>query len=194
MAHLEQQGSAAWGLTLFQPRHPFRLKPRTLLRRFSLARLMPTASSQFRPSSMDQSRSGLPCSLPAAGSARLGGTTQGITTIKSQLTGSAGSTGTYQLDNSPQSAIASAVTFQLQGKIRVTLNSTTGLSTGDTIHLVRHDRAGPASAACERPEVDQGHQQHGPSNSSSGCSMAATPAAEREAVIERRYFRTAPRS
>jgi hypothetical protein len=64
-----------------------------------------------------------------------GGTTSGITTIKSQLTGAAGSTGTYQLDNSPLSAISSPTTFQLQGKIRVTLNSTTGLSTGETLYL-----------------------------------------------------------
>lgn len=64
-----------------------------------------------------------------------GGTQTGITTIKSQLTGSAGSTGTYQLDNSPAAAIASPTAFQLQGQIRVTLNSTTGLSTGDNLYL-----------------------------------------------------------
>lgn len=64
-----------------------------------------------------------------------GGSTRGITTIKSQLTGSAGSTGTYQLDNSPLAAISSPVSVQLQGFIRVTLNSTAGLSTGDTLYL-----------------------------------------------------------
>lgn len=64
-----------------------------------------------------------------------GGTLTGITTIKSQLTGSAGSTGTYQLDNSPGAAISSPVTFQLQGFVRVTLNSTAGLTSGDTLFL-----------------------------------------------------------
>lgn len=64
-----------------------------------------------------------------------GGTLTGITTIKSQLTGSAGDVGDYQLDNAPLNAIASPVTVQLQSPIRVTLNSTTGLSTGDTIFL-----------------------------------------------------------
>jgi hypothetical protein len=64
-----------------------------------------------------------------------GGTTTGITTIKSQLTGSAGSTGTYQLDNSPVAAISSPTAFQLQGFVRVTLNSTAGLTSGDTLYL-----------------------------------------------------------
>lgn len=64
-----------------------------------------------------------------------GGTPTGITTIKSQLTGSAGSTGTYQLDNSPTVAISSPVTVQIQGFVRVTLNSTTGLTSGDTLYL-----------------------------------------------------------
>jgi hypothetical protein len=64
-----------------------------------------------------------------------GGLTTAITTIKSQLTGSAGGVGDYQLDNSQINAIVSPTTFQLQGLIRATLNSTAGLSTGDTIHI-----------------------------------------------------------
>lgn len=54
--------------------------------------------------------------------------------IKSQLTGSAGSTGTYQLSASPHTAITSQA-FTGEAQIRVTLNSTTGLSTGDTLYL-----------------------------------------------------------
>ena len=69
-----------------------------------------------------------------AGIGGTGGTNTGITTIKSQLTGTAGSTGTYQLDNSPAAAVG-PTTFQLQGKVRVTVNSTAGLSTGDTLHI-----------------------------------------------------------
>lgn len=59
---------------------------------------------------------------------------RGPSTIKSQLTGAAGSTGTYQLDNAPSTAISSKA-FISQAQIRVTLNSTTGLSTGDTLYL-----------------------------------------------------------
>lgn len=59
----------------------------------------------------------------------------GPTTIKSQLTGSAGSTGTYQLDNtSPNGAIGSQV-FQGLGQIRLIVNSTTGLASGDTLYI-----------------------------------------------------------
>lgn len=63
-----------------------------------------------------------------------GGISTGITKIKSLGTGTGG-TGTYQLDNSPSAAISSPVAFQLQGFVRVTLNSTSGLTTGDTIFL-----------------------------------------------------------
>lgn len=61
------------------------------------------------------------------------------TTIKSQLTGSAGGTGTYQLSNAPLasqvSSLATPSGFIGNGAIRVVLNSTTGLSTGDTLFL-----------------------------------------------------------
>jgi hypothetical protein len=57
------------------------------------------------------------------------------TTIASQLTGSAGSTGTYQLSNAPVSALATPSGFIGNGQPRVTLNSTTGLTTGDTLYL-----------------------------------------------------------
>lgn len=57
------------------------------------------------------------------------------TTIKSQLTGSAGSTGTYQLSNAPLSALSTPSGFSSNGSIRVTLNSTTSLTTGDTLFL-----------------------------------------------------------
>jgi hypothetical protein len=59
---------------------------------------------------------------------------KGPTTIKAQLTGSAGSTGTYQLDNSSHSAIGSQQ-FQGIGQIRLTVNSTTGFTSGDTLHI-----------------------------------------------------------
>jgi hypothetical protein len=60
---------------------------------------------------------------------------QGPTTIRSQLTGSAGSTGTYQLDNSsPNGAIGSQV-FQGTGQIRLGVNSTSGLTSGDDLYI-----------------------------------------------------------
>lgn len=61
------------------------------------------------------------------------------TTIKSQLSGSAGSTGTYQLSNAPLasqvSGLATPSGFIGNGAIRVILNSTTGLTTGETLFL-----------------------------------------------------------
>lgn len=64
-----------------------------------------------------------------------GGNLKGPTTIKSQVSGSAGSTGTYQLDNSnPNGAIGSQL-FQGLGQIRVTVNSTIGLTSGDTLFI-----------------------------------------------------------
>lgn len=61
------------------------------------------------------------------------------TFIKSQLTGSAGGVGTYQLSNPPLvsdiSSVATPSGFIGNGQIRVTLNSTTGLTTGDTLYL-----------------------------------------------------------
>lgn len=72
-----------------------------------------------------------------------GGNTSAITSIKSQLTGTGGApcpdatcnggVGTYQLDN--RTTGGGSGKYQAQGKIRVTLNSTTGLSTGDTLFL-----------------------------------------------------------
>lgn len=68
---------------------------------------------------------------------RAAGIISGPTTIKSQLTGSAGSTGTYQLSNPPLAANAAALAtpsgFIGNGVPRVTVNSTAGLTTGDTI-------------------------------------------------------------
>lgn len=78
---------------------------------------------------------GTPVFSASGGIGGSGVNSTGITTVKSQLTGSAGSTGTYQLDNSPANAIVSPVQFQQDGVIRVTLNSTAGLTTGDTIYL-----------------------------------------------------------
>jgi hypothetical protein len=70
---------------------------------------------------------------------RVSGSIGNPTTIKSQLTGSAGSTGTYQLSNAPLisqiATVAVSSRFASNGAIRVTLNSTTSLTTGDTIHL-----------------------------------------------------------
>jgi hypothetical protein len=70
---------------------------------------------------------------------RSGGPIGAPTIIQSQLTGSAGSTGTYQLSNPPLSSqvstVANSAGYIGNGQIRVTLNSTTGLSTGDTLHL-----------------------------------------------------------
>jgi hypothetical protein len=57
------------------------------------------------------------------------------TAIKSQLTGSAGGTGTYQLTNAPIAALGTPSSFLGNGQIRVTLNSTAGLSSGDTLYL-----------------------------------------------------------
>lgn len=62
-----------------------------------------------------------------------GGTTSSMTTIQSQLTGTPGGVGTYQLDNRTTSGGSGK--YQNQGKIRVTLNDTTGLTTGDTLYL-----------------------------------------------------------
>ena len=65
-----------------------------------------------------------------------GAQNRGITSIKSQITGSAGSTGTYQLDTQhPFSATVSSQPFHTAGRMRVTVNSTSGLSTGDTIFI-----------------------------------------------------------
>lgn len=66
---------------------------------------------------------------------RASGSIGAPTTVKSQLTGSAGSTGTYQLSNAPSSALATPSGFIGNGSPRVTLNSTAGLTTGDTIYL-----------------------------------------------------------
>lgn len=64
-----------------------------------------------------------------------GGQNRGPTTIKSQLTGSAGSTGTYQLDNANPNGAAGSQAFHTAGQIRLTVNSTTGLTSGDTIFI-----------------------------------------------------------
>lgn len=56
------------------------------------------------------------------------------TVIKSFGTG-AGGLGTYQLSNAPLVALATPSGFIGNGQIRVTLNSTAGLTTGDTIQL-----------------------------------------------------------
>jgi hypothetical protein len=58
------------------------------------------------------------------------------TTIKSQLTGTAGGVGTYQLSAPPRSAQSSQDMLG-NGQIRVALNSTTGLTSGDTFYLAR---------------------------------------------------------
>lgn len=67
------------------------------------------------------------------------GTIAGPTTIKSQLTGTPGSTGTYQLSNAPLASsvvgLATPSGFIGNGVPRVTVNSTAGLTTGDTIFL-----------------------------------------------------------
>ncbi|HYD66180.1 hypothetical protein [Azospirillum sp.] len=64
-----------------------------------------------------------------------GGGLQGnAVSIQSQLTGSAGGTGTYQLDVPPLSTVSSRQ-FQGNGQPRVTLNSTAGLTSGDTLYL-----------------------------------------------------------
>lgn len=62
-----------------------------------------------------------------------GGTTSAMTTIQSQISGTPGGVGTYQLDN--RTASGGSGKYQNQGKIRITLNSTAGLSTGDTLFL-----------------------------------------------------------
>lgn len=62
------------------------------------------------------------------------GTLPGKVTIQSQISGTPGGVGTYQLDAPPQSAVASGQ-FQGNGQIRVTLNSTSGLASGDTLYL-----------------------------------------------------------
>lgn len=64
------------------------------------------------------------------------------TSIKSQLTGAAGSTGTYQLSNAPQSALATPSEFIGNGQPRVTVNSTAGLTSGDTLYLTGVTGAG----------------------------------------------------
>lgn len=56
------------------------------------------------------------------------------TAIKSQLTGTPGGVGTYQLSVPIANAIASTG-FQANGQMRVTLNSTSGLTSGDTLFL-----------------------------------------------------------
>lgn len=70
---------------------------------------------------------------------RNGGRIGAPTTIRSQLTGSAGSTGTYQLSNPPLTTDVATVAVSAgyigNGQVRVTLNSTTGLTTGDTLYL-----------------------------------------------------------
>lgn len=60
---------------------------------------------------------------------------KGPTTIKSQLTGSAGSTGTYQLDNTSASGAIGSQAFQGNGQIRLQVNSTAGLTSGETLHI-----------------------------------------------------------
>lgn len=55
--------------------------------------------------------------------------------VKSQLTGTTGSTGTYQLAHYVSATGAPSQAFQGNGQIRVTLNSTAGLTTGDTLFL-----------------------------------------------------------
>lgn len=54
-------------------------------------------------------------------------------TIKSQLTGSAGGPGTYQLDVPPLSAVGADSTMLGNGQMRLTVNSTAGITTGDTV-------------------------------------------------------------
>lgn len=66
------------------------------------------------------------------------------TTIRSQLTGTGGAacpdatcngtTGTYQINSYPQTAMSSQ-DFQGNGQMRITLNSTSGLTSGDTLFL-----------------------------------------------------------
>lgn len=62
-----------------------------------------------------------------------GGNTSAPTTIQSQLTGTPGGVGTYQLDN--RTTGGGSGKYQSGAQIRVTLNSTTGLTSGDTIYL-----------------------------------------------------------
>lgn len=63
-----------------------------------------------------------------------GGLQTNFITIASQLTGSAGGTGTYRLSVPPVSTVSSRA-FYGTGQPRVTLNSTAGLTTGDTLYL-----------------------------------------------------------
>lgn len=66
-----------------------------------------------------------------------GGLTRGPTTVKSQISGTPGGIGTYQLDNVIASganpAAAPSQQFQLLAQIRLTVNSTAGITSGDTI-------------------------------------------------------------
>lgn len=62
-----------------------------------------------------------------------GGSTSAPTTIQSQIGGTPGGVGTYQLDN--RTSGGGSGKYQSQGNMRVSLNSTTGLTTGDTLFL-----------------------------------------------------------
>jgi len=62
-----------------------------------------------------------------------GASTSAPTNIVSQIAGTPGGAGTYQLSNRTTSGGSGK--YQSQGNIRVSLNSTTGLTTGDTLFL-----------------------------------------------------------
>ena len=60
---------------------------------------------------------------------------QGVTSIKAQLTGGAGGTGTYQLDNMSPTGTSASQMFHTVGHIRLEVNSTAGLTSGDTLFI-----------------------------------------------------------
>lgn len=62
-----------------------------------------------------------------------GGSTSAPTNIISQISGTPGGVGTYQLSN--RTTGGGSGKYQSQANIRVTLNSTTGLTSGDTLFL-----------------------------------------------------------
>jgi len=65
-----------------------------------------------------------------------GAQNRGITSISSQISGTAGGVGDYQLDSPrPFGSTVSSQPFHTAGRMRVTVNSTSGLTSGDTIFI-----------------------------------------------------------
>lgn len=97
-------------------------KPASFTASIDTAGVMTVSSIDDGALAVDQFVYGQGASLPTA------------MAIKSQLTGTPGGVGTYQLSTPIAGAVTSRA-FQANGQMRLTLDSTTGLTSGDTLFL-----------------------------------------------------------